>query len=114
MSKLPEELLRHILEECKYILLVSEKLSTFDELQENEDLKRSLTRSIEIIGEASKNISVDIKLKWKEINWKEIVAMRNRLVHEYFGVNYLIVWDVMKNKIPVLKNQVVTILKNID
>ncbi|MEO5572510.1 MAG: HepT-like ribonuclease domain-containing protein [Bacteroidia bacterium] len=111
MPKLPEELLRHILEECKYILSVIDKLNDYDDLQNNEDLKRSLTRSIEIIGEASKNVPVDIKLKWKEINWKDINAMRNRLVHEYFGVNYLIVWDVIKNKIPDLKNQIENILK---
>lgn len=110
MSKLPEELLKHVLEECKYIQSVSEKLNTFDELQNNEDLKRSLTRSIEIIGEASKNIPVDIKIKWNKIRWKEMLAMRNKLVHEYFGINYLLVWDVIKNKIPALKNNVEEIL----
>ena len=110
MSKFPEEYLNHILQECNYILTVSELLKKFDELEQSEDYKRSLARSIEIIGEAAKNIPVDVKLKWNEVNWKEIMAMRNKLVHEYFGVNYLIVWDVIKNKIPSLKITVEKIL----
>ena len=112
MSKLPEELLKHMLDECTYILSVSVELKNFADLENNENYKRSLTRSIEIIGEASKNIPVDVKLKWKEVSWKEILAMRNKLVHEYFGVNYIIVWDVIKNKIPELKNSIERILKS--
>ena len=114
MPKLPEELLRHILDECNYLQSVAQKLNTFDDLMGNEDLKRSVTRSVEIIGEASKNIPVDIKLKWKEVDWKAITAMRNKLVHEYFGVNYVIVWDVIRNKIPEFNKQVKDILEGFE
>lgn len=50
MPKLPEELLRHIIDECNYLQSVAEKVNSFDELMADEDLKRSVTRSIEIIG----------------------------------------------------------------
>lgn len=55
---------------------------------------------MEIIGEATKKIPADAKVKWNAIQWKNMAGMRDRLIHDYIGVNYTIVWDVMKNKIP--------------
>jgi uncharacterized protein with HEPN domain len=72
----------------------------FDDFIKDETLKRAVVRSLEIIGEATKKIPVDIKVKWNSIQWKNIAGLRNRLIHDYIGVNYKIVWDVMKNKIP--------------
>ena len=63
-------------------------------------------RSIEIIGEATKNISTDFRLKNPDIDWKRIAGMRDVLIHSYFGVNYTIVWDVVKNHIPPLYNRI--------
>jgi uncharacterized protein with HEPN domain len=65
-----------------------------------------VVRSLEIIGEATKNIPADFKVKHDTIKWKEMAGMRDRLIHDYMGVNYTIVWDVITNKIPDLLHQV--------
>lgn len=105
MSKDPKEYLRHILDECSYIVSVTENL-TFDDFLEDETLKRAVVRSLEIIGEATKKIPADLKVKWSSIHWKNMAGMRDRLIHDYIGVNYAIVWDVLKNKIPDIHNQI--------
>ena len=105
MHKEPIEYLRHILDECRFILIAAEDISK-DELLKNETLKRAIVRSLEIIGEASKKIPVDFKLKWSDISWKNMAGMRDRLIHDYMGINYTIVWDVVRNKIPELSQQI--------
>jgi uncharacterized protein with HEPN domain len=54
---------------------------------ENETLKRAVIRSLEIIGEATKKISADLKYQWNSISWKNMAGMRDRLIHDYMGVN---------------------------
>lgn len=110
MYKEPLEYLRHIQDECLFILSVIGPDTDKSELLTNETLKRAVVRSLEIIGEATKKIPVDFKLKWNSINWKNIAGMRDRLIHDYMGVNYSIVWDVAKNKIPELSLQVQNII----
>ena len=105
MSKEPKEYLRHIQDECAYLISVSENL-LFENFMEDETLKRAVVRSLEIIGEATKKIPADIKVKWNTIQWKNMAGMRDRLIHDYMGVNYTIVWDVMKNKIPEMHKQI--------
>ncbi|AWK05263.1 DUF86 domain-containing protein [Flavobacterium crocinum] len=99
MSKDTTEYLRHIQDECTYILSVSKNLS-FEDFLKDETLKRAVVRSLEIIGEATKKIPSDFKADNDSIQWKNMAGMRDRLIHDYMGVNYTIVWDVMKNKIP--------------
>lgn len=106
MSKEPLEYLRHILDECCFILSVISPETEKEELIDNETLKRAIVRSLEIIGEATKKIPIDFKLKWNSINWKNMAGMRDRLIHDYMGVNYSIVWDVVKNKIPEVYSQI--------
>jgi uncharacterized protein with HEPN domain len=84
---------------------------TKDDFLHDETLKRAVVRSLEIIGEASKKIPVDFKLKWDSIKWKNMAGMRDRLIHDYMGVNYSIVWDVIKNKIPELSGQIQELLE---
>jgi uncharacterized protein with HEPN domain len=100
MSKEPIEFLKHIADECAYLCSISDNLSK-DDFLDDETLKRAVVRSLEIIGEATKKIPVDFKVKWSSIQWKNMAGMRDRLIHDYMGVNYTIVWDVFKNKIPV-------------
>lgn len=111
MSKEPLEFIRHIYDECSYILSVSNDLSKEDFLKD-DTLKRAITRSLEIIGEATKKVPADYKVKWKNIQWKNMAGMRDRLVHDYIGVNYSIVWDVIKNKIPDLYTQIEGVLNS--
>lgn len=69
-----------------------------------------MVRSLEVIGEATKKIPADVKVKWNSIQWKNIAGMRDRLIHDYMGVNYKIVWDVLKNKIPDMNQQITSFL----
>ena len=83
----------------------------FEDFIKDETLKRAVVRSLEIIGEATKKISADFKVKWNTIEWKNMAGMRDRLIHDYIGVNYSIVWDVLKNKIPNIHRQISEFLK---
>ena len=105
MSKEPIEFLKHISDECAYLLSVNKDLSK-DDFLDDETLKRAVVRSLEIIGEATKKIPADFKVKWSSIQWKNMAGMRDRLIHDYIGVNYSIVWDVFYNKIPELYEQI--------
>lgn len=109
-SKNYEEYLKHILDEINYLLNHSENL-TFDEFLNNETLKRAFIRIIEIIGEAAKKIPFQIQNKHNNIEWKKIIGMRDKLIHKYFGVDYQLMWDVIKNHIPKLKPKIAFILK---
>ena len=69
-------------------------------------------RNLEIIGEAVKKISLSIRKEYPRIEWKKISGLRDILVHEYFGVDVEIVWDIVKNKLPDLKKKVILLLAN--
>lgn len=112
MSKEPVEYLKHIRDESFYILSITSKGITKEEFLNDETLKRAVVRSLEIIGEATKKIPADYKIKWKNVIWKEMAGMRDRLIHDYMGVNYSIVWDVIINKIPELCEQIVIVIEN--
>jgi len=112
MSEEAIEYLKHIYDECLYILSVLTEDFSKEELIKNETIKRAVVRSLEIIGEATKKIPADTKLKWNSINWKNMAGMRDRLIHDYMGINYSIVWDVIKNKIPELSQQILEIIEN--
>jgi uncharacterized protein with HEPN domain len=77
----------------------------------DERLKRAFSRSLEIIGEASKLIPEEFKKKHPEVAWKMMARMRDRLIHHYFGVDYPMIWDTVKNDIPELKLQIESILR---
>jgi len=111
MSKEPIEYLKHIRDESEFILSVINNETTKDDFLFDETLKRATVRSLEIIGEATKKIPADFKVKWSNIQWKNMAGMRDRLIHDYIGVNYNIVWDVVTNKIPSISVQINQILK---
>lgn len=104
------DLLRHILVECDYILSVVTPEISREQFMADETLKRAVVRSLEIIGEATKKIPADVKVKWSDISWKNMAGMRDRLVHDYMGINYRIVWDVAKNIIPEIRTQIAAVV----
>jgi len=75
---------------------------------------RTFVRSLEIIGEAVKHLPAEFREKYPEIPWKDIAGIRDKLIHEYFGVDYLIVWKTIRERIPELKKFVERILEKIE
>lgn len=103
----------------KHILDAIDKIEEFLEgADEERFLSDSLLQSgviyqIQIIGEAARNISKKLRDKYKGVPWKEIVGMRSKLVHDYFGVEETAVWDTATKDLPKLKKQIAAMLKEI-
>jgi len=110
MSLSPREYIRHILDEIDYVLaqIPNTDLPSF---LKDATLKRAFVRSIEIIGEASKKLPEDVKARQPDIEWRKVTGMRDRLIHDYFGVDYTIVWDVATTKLPELRVKLRVLLK---
>jgi uncharacterized protein with HEPN domain len=109
MSPSPIEFLRHILDEINYVEGIVSRLDE-DRFLSDQTLKRSFVRSIEIIGEASRKTPADFRARHGDIDWKRIAGMRDKLIHDYFGVDYHLVWNVATNKSPELKRKIVQII----
>ncbi len=103
--------LGHILDETEFLLKQTQGMS-FEEFMKNEVLRRACTRSFEIIGEAVKNLSPEFRRRHKQVDWNKIAAFRDRLIHNYFDVNWNILWDIVEEKVPELKSQIKELLKN--
>jgi len=71
----------------------------------------AVVRNFEIIGEASKYIPDDVKNKYLDVDWKGMAGLRNRIAHEYFGISLTIVWHIIKQELPRLKEQMKQILE---
>ncbi len=105
--------LKHILDECCYLEEASKNLE-FEDFMADENLKRAFVRSLEIIGEATKNLSEEFRNKYMDIPWSQIAGLRDVLIHKYFGVDYRNVWLIIKNEIPQLKKSISKILEELE
>jgi len=108
-------------DEFLYFRHVLDAINTIEEYLQGVDeehfkatrlLQDGTIREIEIIGEAVKNVSKDIRKSYPEVPWQDIAGMRDKLIHGYFGVDIEKVWDSAKEDLPVLKEQVKGILKD--
>ena len=79
-------------------------------LDTDELLAFALVRALEIVGEAASRVSQDTRSRHPQIRWKEIVGMRNKIIHDYLSVDYEIVWDVVTNDLPDLIRELETIV----
>ncbi len=72
---------------------------------ENREKQYAVLRALEIIGEATKNLSAELKTENSHVDWKHIAGMRDKLIHAYFGVNLPLVWETVKKDLPQLNKQ---------
>ena len=86
----------------------------FSGFSENSMMRFACIKQMEIIGEAGNHISAGIKSKFSTIKWAQIVGMRNVFVHEYFGVDTNLVWEIINDDLPDLKEKVVEILESLE
>lgn len=104
--------LQHILDAIeeihKYITVAD-----FSVFLENSMMRFACIKQMEIIGEASNHLSTELKSRFSDVEWSQIVGMRNIFTHEYFGIDSSLVWEIIKNDIPELKEKIEHILKSI-
>jgi uncharacterized protein with HEPN domain len=86
----------------------------FSGFMENSMMRFACIKQMEIIGEASNHVSNYTKAKFSTIEWTQIVGMRNVFVHEYFGVDSSLVWEIIRNDLPELKEKIIQILDNLE
>jgi uncharacterized protein with HEPN domain len=110
MSFVDLDYVRHILDETRYLQTASTGLEQ-TKFMRDETLRRAFVRSIEIIGEAARHVSKEFQDKYPQVEWRSMAGMRNRLIHNYLGVDYDIVWDVVRNKVPALRSQLERVLQ---
>ena len=98
----PLILVRHILDAIAKIEGYTKEFNQSD-FEENFLVQDAVIRNIILIGEAAKNVPYDFKKKFTHIEWKQIVGMRNKVVHEYFVIDVETVWNVIQRDLPELK-----------
>jgi len=110
MSTSAHDVLRHIRVEAQFLAKAIAGVSAVD-FGRDETLKRACVRSIEVIGEATKKLPDSLRSKYPDVEWKNMAGMRDRLIHEYFGVDYDLVYEVAQNRAADLAKQVDRILE---
>ena len=103
-----QHILDAILEIDRYCLEAS-----FDSFSENSMMRFACIKQIEIIGEASNAISVSTREKISDIEWKQIIGLRHILVHEYFGIDEKLIWEIIRNDLPELKTKIIKLLSEL-
>jgi uncharacterized protein with HEPN domain len=99
--------LKHIIDAILFIEKHCGKINS-TQFYKDEVLQSAIVRQLEIIGEAAKSISKSTKTKLNEIEWNKVIGMRNKLIHEYFGVDLNVVWATIKEELPRLKKYLVS------
>jgi len=103
------EYLQHMLDEAKYLMTAAPSTKREDFLGD-ATLRRAFVRSLEIIGEASKKLPEETRAIMPTVEWRAISGMRDKLIHDYFGVDYDLVWDAVIAKVPILRAEIEKVL----
>jgi uncharacterized protein with HEPN domain len=104
------EFIKHIEDESAFIIKVTQGKSKAQVL-DDEILIKALVRSLEIIGEAAKKVNERIRAKYPQVDWKAMAGMTDKLIHDYFGIDYEIIFDAITSDIPELHLETQRILK---
>ena len=112
MKRTPKLFLEDIRASIEKAVRYVEGLS-FDDFVNDEKTIDSVVRNLEIIGEASKNVPEEIRSKYSEIPWGDMIGMRNKIIHVYFVVEPAIVWKAVKEELPELKSKIEEVLKSL-
>ena len=105
-----KDFLGDINEAMNLIGLYTKELA-YREFLEDRKAQDAIVRNLEVIGEASKNITAVFKAKYPDVPWRKLAGLRDKLIHFYFGIDYKIVWSIAKKELPKLRKQVKEILK---
>lgn len=108
MTNHDEVYLQHILDSIRDIEASVTNLSR-EKFQDSKDIRDACIRRLEIIGEAAKNLSQEIRDKYPSVEWKKIVGARDLMIHSYFRVDFDVVWDIISKDLSVLKKQITEI-----
>ncbi len=87
---------------------------TFTDFKKDYKTTDAVIRNFEIIGEAARNIPLEVKEKYHAVPWDEMYLLRNKVSHEYFGIDYEIIWDIASNYLPENRIQIENILSFLD
>jgi len=109
MSPSTDAVLRHVLEEIDFLIRSAATTDRASFLVDDE-LRRAWVRSLEIIGEAAKQLPADFRDAHPNIDWRGMAGMRDRLIHGYFAVDYELVWEVATDKVPALRDAIAALI----
>ena len=101
--------LTHIIEAIEYIEEFIKDVKR-EQFFKDYEKQSAVIRQFEIIGEAANNLTADLIDKNSQIDWREVISMRNAMIHDYFEVNVDVVWDTIKEDLPKLKSQISSML----
>lgn len=113
MKREYSDALGDILENCDKAIGFLGRMN-FDAFVANEEKVYAIVRALEIIGEAARHIPPPLRAKYPEIPWSKITGMRDKVIHDYFGVDYEVVWKTVHNDLPKLKPQVQRMLDKLE
>lgn len=83
---------------------------SFEDFAQDEKTVDAVVRNLEILGEAVKQVPDSLRLEYPQVDWSRIAGLRDILIHQYFGIDLTIVWDIVENKLPALEPQIIQIL----
>ena len=113
MSPIKREFILYLEDMLKSMDRIEEYLSSLDfkKFKQTYLIVDAIIRNFEIIGEASKNIPPNIQEKYPEIPWKKMYGLRNLIAHEYFGIDYEMIWEIARKNLPQNRNDLIEIIR---